>query len=351
MAAVIVLFGGDGSEHRVSVASAQNVASHLAEAKLWFWTRDGAVQDVERDALLRFERPFERDFSPTPHAIWADIDRAFEDDEAPESVFFLALHGGSGENGKLQSRLETRGYAFTGSGAEASCAAFDKVRAREALSARGVRVADACLVDGDSATHEKLARLFETHGKVVVKPVFDGSSHGVRFIETEKDLNEVIVDVRRQGGAEVLAEAFIAGRELTVAVCESADGRTALPCSEVRLDEGRTFDYEGKYLGKGALELTPAPVSDDVASAAQSVALTAHEALGCYGYSRTDVIIPDRPDRSDRRDGDDRGPVFLELNTLPGLTAASFIPQQLEAAGIAMDAFLARQIELARSRR
>ena len=117
------------------------------------------------------------------------------------------------------------------------------------------------------------------------------------------------------------------------------------------MDEGRTFDYEGKYLGKGALELTPAPVSDDVASAAQSVALTAHEALGCYGYSRTDVIIPDRPDRPDPRDGDDRDPVFLELNTLPGLTAASFIPQQLEAAGIAMDAFLARQIELARSRR
>ena len=220
MAAVIVLFGGDGSEHRVSVASAQNIASHLAKAKLWFWTHDGAVQDVERDALLRFERPFERDFSPTPRAIWADIDRAFEDVEARESVFFLALHGGSGENGELQSRLETLGLAFTGSGAEASCAAFDKVRAKEALSARGVRVADACLVDGDSATHEKLARLFETHGKVVVKPVADGSSHGVRFIETEKDLNEVIVDVRRQAGGKVLAEAFITGRELTVAVCE-----------------------------------------------------------------------------------------------------------------------------------
>ena len=341
MAAVIILFGGDGSEHRVSVASAQNVASHLAEAKLWFHTRDGAVQDVERDALLRFERPFERDFSPTPRTIWADIGRAFEDDVARESVFVLALHGGSGENGTLQRRLETLGFAFTGSGAEASCAAFDKVRARQALALRGVRVADACLVDGNRATHEKLARLFETHGKVVVKPVADGSSHGVRFIETEKDLNEVIVDLRSRGRSTVFAEAFITGRELTVGLCESADGPTALPCSEVRLDEGRTFDYEGKYLGKGTRELTPAPVSDDVASAAQSVALTAHEALGCFGYSRTDIIIPDGPDRS---------PVFLELNTLPGLTAASFIPQQLEAAGITMDAFLARQIELARSR-
>ncbi|TDI46881.1 MAG: ATP-grasp domain-containing protein [Acidobacteria bacterium] len=347
MTAVIVLFGGDGSEHRVSVASAQNVTSHLAEARLWFWTRDGAVHDVERNALLRFERPFERDFSPTPRSIWPDIGRAFEDNVARESVFFLALHGGSGENGTLQNRLETCGYAFTGSGSEASCAAFDKVRAKEALSAQGVCVADACLVDGDSATHEKLAHLFETHGKVVVKPVADGSSHGVRFIETEKDLDAVIVDIRRQGGAKVLAEAFITGRELTVAVYESPDGRTALPCSEVCLEEGRTFDYEGKYLGKGTLELTPAPVSDDVASAAQSVALTAHEALGCYGYSRTDIIIPGGPYRADR------DAVFLELNTLPGLTAASFIPQQLEAARIEMDRFLARQIELAlaRSRR
>ena len=344
MATVIVLFGGDGSERRVSVASAQNVAAHLEEASLWFWTQDGAVHDVERDDLLQFERPFERDFSPTSRASWADIGVAFEDDVARESVFFLALHGGSGEDGTIQSRLETLGHAFTGSGAEASRASFNKVRAKEALLARGVRVADACLVDGDSATHEKLAHLFETHGKVVVKPVADGSSHGVRFIETETDLNEVIVELRRQGGGGVLAEGFIAGRELTVGLCDIAGVPTPLPCSEVRLDEGRTFDYEGKYLGKGTRELTPAPVSNDVASAAQSVALSAHEALGCYGYSRTDVIIPE-PDQPDR------APVFLELNTLPGLTAASFIPQQLEVAGIAMDAFLTRQIELARSRR
>ena len=124
------------------------------------------------------------------------------------------------------------------------------------------------------------------------------------------------------------------------------------------MDEGRTFDYEGKYLGKGSVELTPAPVSNDVANVAQSMALTAHEALGCFGYSRTDIIIEDLgedlgEDRGEDRGevpGDDRGPVFLELNTLPGLTAASFIPQQLEAAEISMEAFLVRQIELARSR-
>ena len=338
---IIVLFGGDGNEHRVSVASAQNVASHLAEARLWYWTRSGSVLEVRRDELLRFERPFERDFTPTEIAEWADIAVALEDDTARGGVFFLALHGGSGENGTLQAELEERGLAFTGSGSEASRLAFDKVRARDAVTERGLRVSEACIVTADAATHERLAHLFETHGRVVVKPVADGSSHGVRFIETENDLDGVIVEIRRGGGDDHLAEAFVSGRELTVGVLESGapfDAPRPLPCSEVRLETGRRFDYEGKYLGKGTVELTPAPVSDTIARAAQNVARTAHEVVGCVGYSRTDVIV------------DDDGPVFLEINTLPGLTAASFIPQQLEAAGITMGAFLAHQIEIARRR-
>jgi len=103
----------------------------------------------------------------------------------------------------------------------------------------------------------------------------------------------------------------------------------------VVLEAGRTFDFDGKYLGKGVREITPADVSESIARAAQAVALAAHEAVGCRGYSRTDVIM-----------GKD-GPVFLEINTLPGLTRASFIPQQLEAAGIDLRDFLERQIEIA----
>jgi len=197
-------------------------------------------------------------------------------------------------------------------------------------------------VDADAATHEKLAVLFETHGKVVVKPIEDGSSHGVRIVESERELDAAIVAIRQSGGVTHLAEAFIVGRELTVGVVEHGDEdeRIPLPCSEVKLDPGRSFDYEGKYLGKGTVELTPAPVSDDVAAAAQHLAMTAHQAVGCAGYSRTDVIITEE-------DNENR-PVFLEINTLPGLTAASFIPQQLEAAGTTMRDFLTAQIELAR---
>ncbi len=339
---VIVLFGGDGSEHRVSVASAQNVATHLADARLWYWTTDGPVLEVSSVELFSFERPFENDFSPASKIDWSGISQALRDDAAGGAVFFLALHGGSGENGTIQAELESLGHAFTGSGSAASRLAFDKVRARDVVAARDIRVADACIVDADAATHEKLAALFETHGKVIVKPIADGSSHGVRIVENERELDAAIVAVRRSGGAAHLAEAFIVGRELTVGVVEhrDEDERTPLPCSEVKLDPGRSFDYEGKYLGKGTVELTPAPVSDDVAAAAQHVAMTAHQAVGCAGYSRTDVIIEETENEN--------GLVFLEINTLPGLTAASFIPQQLEAAGTTMKEFLESQLELAR---
>ena len=250
-------------------------------------------------------------------------------------MFFLALHGGAGEDGTVQALLEDRKLAFTGSGAAASRLAFDKLRARARVEARGVPVAEATEVTKDAATHERLARLFEKHEKVVVKPVADGSSHGVRIVANERELDAAIAHVIVHPETRHLAEAFVEGRELTVGVIDEEGGLAALPCSEVVLEAGRTFDFDGKYLGKGVREITPAVVSAEMAQEAQSVALAAHEAVGCRGYSRTDIIM-----------GKD-GPVFLEINTLPGLTRASFIPQQLEAAGVDMRRFLERQLEIA----
>jgi len=333
--ALAILFGGDGSERRVSVASAQNVASLLESASLWFWRPDGSVASLNQPDLLGFERPFERDFSPEAASSCPGLEPALDSNGARNLVFFLALHGGSGEDGTVQALLEEKGLAFTGSGAEASRIAFDKLAARERVAARGIRVAEASTVTADAATHERLARLFEVHEKIVVKPVADGSSHGVRVVANERELDAAIVHIVAHPEIRHLAEAFIEGRELTVGVIEEEEGLRALPCSEVVLEAGRTFDFDGKYLGKGVREITPADVSESIARAAQAVALAAHEAVGCRGYSRTDVIM-----------GKD-GPVFLEINTLPGLTRASFIPQQLEAAGIDMRRFLERQIEIA----
>ncbi|HSF17209.1 MAG TPA: ATP-grasp domain-containing protein [Vicinamibacteria bacterium] len=334
---VIVLFGGDGTEHRVSVASAQNLAEHLEDAALWYWRREGSVSSVSRPDLLRFEKPFETDFAPAGSSEWPDLPSALSSSLVKNATFFLALHGGSGENGTVQAALESSGLAFTGSGSESSRLAFDKKAARKALKARGARVADAEILTSDSATHERVGRLFERHERIVLKPVADGSSHGLRVITTERELSHAIAAVRRSG-VDYLAEAFVEGRELTIGVVEGRGGVVALPCSEVILEAGRSFDYEGKYLGKGSLEVTPADVPADVASSAQALARLAHATLGCAGYSRTDVIVSGE------------GVVFLELNTLPGLTRASFIPQQLEAAGIPLRSFVADQLEIARGR-
>jgi D-alanine-D-alanine ligase len=269
---------------------------------------------------------------------WPSITDAL-DAASPEQVFFLALHGGSGEDGTIQELLEHRELAFTGSGAAASRLAFDKVRARERVAARGVRVAEA-LVIAPNGSREPVGRLYEKYGKIVVKPIADGSSHGVQMIESERQLSHALSNVSREQ-TPYLAEAFVQGRELTVAVIEEEGALRALPCSEVRLAPGRTFDFDGKYLGKGSVEITPAEVPDEVAAAAQALSRTAHEAVGCSGYSRTDVIVPDAGG----------APVFLEINTLPGLTQASFVPQQLEAAGIDIRSFLDDQIHLAAHRR
>jgi D-alanine-D-alanine ligase len=123
----------------------------------------------------------------------------------------------------------------------------------------------------------------------------------------------------------------VSGREITVGVYDGPKGPIALPASEVVLDRGRRFDYEGKYLGLGTKEITPADLTDELRQACEEVALKAHEHVGCRGYSRTDMIVSER------------GPVFLEINNLPGLTKASFIPQQLKVAGITMADFVIRR--------
>ena len=112
----------------------------------------------------------------------------------------------------------------------------------------------------------------------------------------------------------------------------------ALPASEIVLNEGHSFDYNGKYLGSGTTELTPAPLTEIEMKRAQQVAIQAHKALGCYGYSRTDMILS----------GQDV--YFLETNTLPGLSKPSFVPQQLQAAGMSVEQFISRQLILAAKR-
>jgi D-alanine-D-alanine ligase len=171
----------------------------------------------------------------------------------------------------------------------------------------------------------------------VLKPRADGSSHGLVHLASPAGVPAAAALLARLG-RPYLAERFVSGRELTVGVVEERQGRFALPVSEVRLEAGAAFDYQGKYLGRGTVEVTPADLTVAERDAAQALALLTHQAVGCAGYSRTDVMLSAE------------GPVLLEINTLPGLTRASFIPQQLAASGRPMEEFLRWQLELGRSR-
>jgi D-alanine-D-alanine ligase len=331
----VILFGGSSNERRVSVASGQNVASVLSGAAAWFIAPDGAVHETPPDELQAFERPFENDFQPRQPPFAANIGDALD----PARVFFFALHGGEGEDGTLQKICEDRRIAFTGPGASASAKAYDKEVAKQIASEAGVRIAESIHLPRRPELARKVLReLLEVHGRIVAKPVAGGSSVGLHHLVAASQI-EAAASAIEATGEGYLAEAFVSGAELTVGVVDAARGTRALPPSEVRMDAGRAFDFEGKYLGKGTREITPAEVAPEVTRAAQDLALLAHRALGCEGYSRTDVIVGPR------------GPVFLELNTLPGLTRMSFIPQQLAAEGTKLGEFLEDQLALARKRR
>jgi D-alanine-D-alanine ligase len=323
----IVLFGGSSDERHVSVASAQSIVRALRSPLCWFWAPEGAVHDVSIDDLLAHQRPFEVDFQPSRPAIWPDLEQALDTLPVDDPVFFLALHGVGGEDGVVQKMMEDRSIPFTGSGSAASAAAFDKQKAKEMLKGR-VRLPESRTA---TAVGPIVREMLERHRKLVLKPVAGGSSRGLFFVERGQPV---------PGPFEVpyLVEQFIEGRELTVGVVDDGNGPFALPVMEIEVDVGFTFDYQGKYLGsKGTREICPAKIRDELREKAQQIALTAHRTLGCGGYSRTDVIAADD------------GMYFLELNTLPGLTVSSLVPQELRAAGIEFGEFLEKQIELARA--
>jgi D-alanine-D-alanine ligase len=241
-------------------------------------------------------------------------------------VFFSALHGGEGENGALQGFLTCADLAFTGSGVIASAVAMDKVFARTLVHAAGLRVAPGTVLSRASAAGGASAELEALVARgCVVKPRRGGSSVGCSVVHGRREFEEALERAFREG-PDVLVEALVRGVEATGGVLQAPSGElVALPPVEIRPRGSAFFDYREKYSADGALELCP-PEGIDAAACERvsACALAAHRALGCEGYSRTDFIVPE--------EGGD--PVFLETNTLPGLTPRSLVPRAAAVAGI-----------------
>ena len=219
---------------------------------------------------------------------------------------------------------EMRGIPFTGSGSASSHLAFDKIAAKRFAEIAGVKAPRGVSLD---CAEDALAE----YGKLIAKPARDGSSYGLIFVNAKQDL----VAVRNAAKTEeYLIEPFIAGVEATCGVLEQLDGSLiALPPVEIIPAEGE-FDYRAKYLAKATQEICPGRFRAEISAQLMDQAVKAHQALSCSGYSRSDFIVSEK------------GPIYLETNTLPGLTKASLYPKALKAQGIEFADFLHDQIAL-----
>lgn len=336
----ILFFGGSSDERWVSTASAQNLCQRYDFSRIWFLSLTGTVHEISKTDLLSHKEAFTADFpAPANSHIAASLKAALP--RTQDAVIFMGFHGTEGENGDMQALLEEERVPFTGSGSRASQSCFDKVLAKKIVSAAGIQVTEELTIDSTSLEDfEKLKRFFNQHSKIVLKPTANGSSIGLFIVNSVDTLNSAIKEIQKKPKMSYLAEKFVQGRECTIGIIENETGSlVALPASEVIMQDGLNFDYNGKYLGKGSTEITPAPVTLEQMTALQAVSLKAHQALGCTGYSRTDVILCPQGEI-----------IYLETNTLPGLTKASFIPQQLEEAKIALSDFIQGQLQIARKR-
>lgn len=334
----ILLFGGNSDERLVSVASAQNLSKRFSFTERWFINPDGSIAKVTQEELMAHTRPFEIQFKSKEPTFSRSISEAVA--QLRGKAVFIGMHGTEGEDGTIQALFEKNKIAFTGSGSVASRLCFNKIEAKKVASKAGVQVANQISFGKETAAKisELLSAFFKEHKMIVVKPVESGSSFGLHIISDEASISTAAKAIAESPYDLFMAEQFLKGRELTVGVIDRASGLFPLPPSEVLLQQGRSFDYQGKYLGNGVKEVTPADLNESEKQAAQKLAMDSHRALGCAGYSRTDMILTSN------------GPVFLETNTLPGLSGASFVPQQLDACEIPVAAFVEEQLELAKIR-
>jgi D-alanine-D-alanine ligase len=334
---VAVLAGGRSSEREVSLRSARGIV-HALRGGL---TREHAlprkVTEVELDLAGRWIVEGEALAPAQALARLGDVD-----------VFLIGLHGGEGEDGTLQGLLASLGARHTGSGVRASALCMDKLATRGVAQSVGVLVAEGvCFskVEWESAAAALLARVKAlAHDGWVVKPRFGGSSVATSVTREVSQLEPAIRAVLATGD-DVLIEARIAGVETSCGVLGNrGDDPLVLQPIEIRPTKGEWFDYAEKYSSDGARELCPPEsISAQAVERIRAAAGRVYRRAGCEGYARIDFMVPVAA-------GVEGEPVMLEVNTLPGMTERSLLPQEAAVAGIDYTALCLRIVELALAR-
>lgn len=293
---------------------------------------------VERDISIKSGDAVHEALNKNKYTVWRydpkdDLDRLFQD-RGSLDLAIVVVHGKYGEDGRLQGMLDMLEIPFLGSGVLTSAMAMNKRVAKEVFRTAGIPVVpDVVLCEGEAWSEKEV---YKTLGpSLVVKPVSQGSSVGTSVCHGEEDFSLGVSEAFRYGD-EVMVETYIPGREVTCGVLGNHDLET-LPLVEIEpLSGSRFFDQEAKYKEGAARETCPAQIKDAIGEKIRYYAMTAHQALKCRVWSRTDMIL------------DKEGQIYvLEINTIPGMTERSLIPLAARAAGMSLGILLDRMVELA----
>ncbi|MBV8153917.1 MAG: D-alanine--D-alanine ligase [Candidatus Eremiobacteraeota bacterium] len=263
-----------------------------------------------------------------------DYDERFVDAmrELKPDIVFNALHGPGGEDGHVQALLEYLSIAYTGSGVEAAALSMDKHLTKKLLAAEGLPTAAWDLFELSGGTLPLLPGSLDL--PLVVKPRFEGSALGVVIVRTHEQWTTAMLNASKTY-SEVLAEEFVDGREFTCGVL----GEEALPIVEIVPNRDEFYTYEAKYQPGGSTHIVPARIDEDLAARMQMLALSAHRLIGLRDCSRTDFIV-----------SRDNRPYILEINSLPGMTPTSLLPDAAAAVGISFEALVDRLVGYALER-
>ncbi|MGC8740724.1 MAG: D-alanine--D-alanine ligase family protein [Candidatus Sumerlaeaceae bacterium] len=352
MRKIWLLCGGPSTEFQVSLSSARVVCQRIS-------LTDKCVRPVVVTRLGRWVIA-ERELREGEDRAWADAflrcaaadDSSLAGVDAAEAAAhlldqdvhcaLLILHGQFGEDGCIQGFLDTLGVAYTGSGVLASALAFDKALALDVLRGAGLRTPRGICVTQETCLDNVIGQV---RFPAFVKPVRGGSSVGMSLISVPEDLAAAL-ELAFATDRRVLVEERVEGTEVSCGVLDLVRGdevqTIALAPTEIRPKGSTFFDYEAKYLPARSEEITPPPLPEPVIVRIRECARRAHQALGCQGMSRSDFIVTPAGE-----------PVILEVNTIPGMTPTSLLPQQAAAIGIDFPALLDELIEhaLYRARR
>lgn len=312
---IAIVCGGDSQEHEVSMRSAQGLNSFLDHDRYNIYIVEMCGLDWHVNLPDGGQAPIDRnDFSFEAGGETIRFDYAY-----------ITIHGTPGENGVLQGYFDMMRIPYSTCSVLVESMTFDKYVLNNYLKAFGCNVADSVLMRRGEKHPLSNDEIIERIGlPCFVKPVADGSSFGVTKVKSADQLGAALEHAFKQGD-DVMIEHYLDGTELTVGCYKTKDKEVVFPVTEVVTDN-EFFDYDAKYNGQ-VDEITPARISDELAAALQAETLRVYDLLHCNGLIRIDYIVTKNADGSDHIN-------MLEINTTPGMTATSFIPQQVRAAGL-----------------